>query len=292
MKYLKKFENHTQYEEARQNLILPNVSLCAQENEVHYNPIVPPYQGFCKLTLNDSSVVELEGNGELTNKMTQDYKTSLVGVETGVLCTSIGVGVFSTFNELKNVKINNSVTSIDVAAFYGCVSLTNIDIPNSVTSIGTQCFDGCTNLSSITIGSGITSIGWCTFNNCNSLTSIVIPNSVISVDNAAFQYCTSLTSVTIGNSVTSIGAGTFSRCISLTEVTIPNSVTSIGESAFYNCSGLTSVTIEATTPPTLGGSPFSTSVSIIYVPAESVEAYKTANIWINYSSMIRPIPTT
>lgn len=39
MKYLKKFENHTEYEENRQNLILPNVSLCVAENEVHYNPI-------------------------------------------------------------------------------------------------------------------------------------------------------------------------------------------------------------------------------------------------------------
>ena len=45
MKYLKKFDTHTEYEEARQNLILPNVSLCAQENEVHYNPYVDPYNG-------------------------------------------------------------------------------------------------------------------------------------------------------------------------------------------------------------------------------------------------------
>ncbi len=44
MKYLKKFENHASYNEARQNLILPNVSLCAQENEVHYNPL-DPYNG-------------------------------------------------------------------------------------------------------------------------------------------------------------------------------------------------------------------------------------------------------
>ena len=44
-KYLKKFENHASYEENRQNLILPNVSLCAQENEVHYNPYVDPYNG-------------------------------------------------------------------------------------------------------------------------------------------------------------------------------------------------------------------------------------------------------
>jgi hypothetical protein len=42
MKYLKKFENHAAYAAAESGLILPNVSLCVQENEVHYNPIVPP----------------------------------------------------------------------------------------------------------------------------------------------------------------------------------------------------------------------------------------------------------
>ena len=49
MKYLKKFENHASYEEARQNLILPNVSLCKQENEVHYNP--DPYNGHAYVDL-------------------------------------------------------------------------------------------------------------------------------------------------------------------------------------------------------------------------------------------------
>jgi len=49
MKYLKKFENHTQYEGVRQNLILPNISLCAQENEVHYNP--DPYKGHAYVDL-------------------------------------------------------------------------------------------------------------------------------------------------------------------------------------------------------------------------------------------------
>ena len=43
--FLKKFDNHTEYEEARQNLILPNVSYCVNENEVHYNPFVDPYNG-------------------------------------------------------------------------------------------------------------------------------------------------------------------------------------------------------------------------------------------------------
>ena len=43
MKYLKKFENHAAYEAAESGLILPNVSLCVSENEVHYKP--DPYNG-------------------------------------------------------------------------------------------------------------------------------------------------------------------------------------------------------------------------------------------------------
>lgn len=41
MKHLKKFQNHTGYEAFTQteDFILPNVSYCFEENEVHYNPL-------------------------------------------------------------------------------------------------------------------------------------------------------------------------------------------------------------------------------------------------------------
>ena len=42
MKYIREFENHAAYEAAQSGLILPNVSLCVNENEVHYNPWVDP----------------------------------------------------------------------------------------------------------------------------------------------------------------------------------------------------------------------------------------------------------
>lgn len=42
--YLKKFDNHAAYEAAKSSLILPNVSLCVNENEVHYKPF-DPYNG-------------------------------------------------------------------------------------------------------------------------------------------------------------------------------------------------------------------------------------------------------
>jgi hypothetical protein len=43
-KYIKKFENHSAYESAESGLILPNVSFCVNENEVHYKPF-DPYSG-------------------------------------------------------------------------------------------------------------------------------------------------------------------------------------------------------------------------------------------------------
>lgn len=40
LKYIKEFANHTAYQSAESNLDKPNVSLCVQEDEVHYNPYV------------------------------------------------------------------------------------------------------------------------------------------------------------------------------------------------------------------------------------------------------------
>jgi hypothetical protein len=66
-------------------------------------------------------------------------------------------------------------------------------------------------------------------------------------------------------------------------------VTSIGEQAFLGCNSLTSITCEATTPPTLGGSNNHSTVTVVYVPEESVDAYKSANGWSYYADKIQPI---
>ena len=128
---------------------------------------------------------------------------------------------------------------------------------------------------------------------CSGLTSVTIPNSVTSISYNAFNDCTGLTSVTIGNSVTEIGSSAFIFCRGLTSVTIPNSVTSIGGFAFEYCRGLTSVTIQATTPPTLSDTNAfdDTNNCPIYVPAESVDAYKAATNWSALANRIQAIPT-
>ena len=88
--------------------------------------------------------------------------------------------------------------------------------------------------------------------------------------------------------VTTIGDWAFYNCVSLTSVTIPDSVTTIGDGAFAGCRSLTSVYCKATTPPAGGSSMFYNNASgrKIYVPMESVEAYKSAEYWKNYADAI------
>ena len=202
--------------------------------------------------------------------------------------TSIGESAFQGCSNLTSITIPNSVTSIETWAFRSCKGLTNITIPNSVTSIGRGAFDSCSSLTSINIPDKITSIESSVFSDCSNLTSVTIPDNVTSIGGYAFQRCSNLTSINIPDGVTSIGQGIFSYCSSLKSITIPDRVTAIGDFVFFNCSSLESIYCKPTTPPTLGANVFrqvSTSAKI-YVPAESVDAYKSATGWSDYKSII------
>ena len=214
--------------------------------------------------------------------------TSLMSITIPDSVTTIGDWAFYECTSLTNVSIPDSVTSIGYGAFYGCTSLTSITIPDSVTTIENSAFCACTILESITIPDGVTSIGSYAFERCTSLESITIPDGVTTIEDRTFWNCRSLTSITIPDGVTSIGDDAFYCCMSLTSITIPNSVTSIGNGAFQSCYSLTSVYCKPIAPPSLEGSMFSDNASgrKIYVPEESVEAYKSAPYWSDYADEI------
>lgn len=239
--------------------------------------------------------------------------------------TSIGDYTFSDCGSLTSCTIGSGVTSIGSGAFLGCGGLANITvssnnsvydsrsscngivntstnalilgckntvIPNTVTSISGSAFYGCTSLTSIEIPNNVTSIGNNVFAGCSGMTSCILSNGLTSISDYTFYECISLTNIDIPSGVTRIGGQAFQKCVGLTSVTISSNVTNIGGFAFYNCSGLTSVTVEATTPPTLGGNYVfdNTNNCPIYVPAASVNSYKTANRWSTYASRIQAIP--
>lgn len=151
------------------------------------------------------------------------------------------------------------------------------------------------------IGDCVKQIGGCCEDfipNARNLTSLTIGHNVEIIEDNAFYSCVSLSSIFIPNSVKKIGANAF-RSINA-DITIGTGVTFIGSAAFAYADRPHSITILATTPPTLdtsGGSrfyPFDYTNNIpIYVPAESVNAYKSADVWRNYyASRIQAIPNS
>lgn len=84
------------------------------------------YQGFVRLTLDDDSIVELEGSEVLTGSLIEPYCENMISAEIGSKATSIGGGAFENCSGLTSVTISNSVTSIGDCAFRNCRNLISI----------------------------------------------------------------------------------------------------------------------------------------------------------------------
>ena len=198
------------------------------------------------------------------------------------------------------ITFEGYVTTIGDYAFNECTMLTSMTIPNYVKEIGQAAFRSCHSLTFITIPDGVTTIGYYAFTDCTSLKLFSGKNAsndgrclIINGELKSFAPA-GLTQYSIPLGVTSINYGAFHGCTNLTSVVISEDVTTIEDWAFYYCTSLTSVYCYATTPPSLGVHVFDHATSgnyeiircNIYVPAKSVEAYKTALYWKNHASYI------
>ena len=166
-------------------------------------------------------------------------------------------------------------------------------------------------ISSLTIGEGVTRIGDYAFMLCSFVTKVVIPESVISMGDWAFWGCSALITVSfehesqlkiiqgsyekiyVGHSPNGYNryyrSGGFRGLANLTTFDASNcsQIESIEPSAFYHCSKLQSVKVGTMIPPTCGIDAFSelNSYTILTVPKESIEAYKQANEWKNFTNI-------
>ncbi len=221
------------------------------------------------------------------------------------------------------IKFDATLTSIGGEAFYGNEALKRVVLPESVTTIGDWVFSGCSYLLEAGIPKRVKAIGDMAFAYCNQLQEVVIPQSVATIGDSAFCGCSGLkriagkfataderclvinnvlvqfapkgcTSYVIPDGISTIEHDAFYESLSLRSVTIPSSVKKIGDCAFYYCESLKEVYCKSVTPPTLGTAVFDNYDSEgdepigckIYVPAESVEAYKSAKNWDRYKGYI------
>ena len=211
MKYLKKFENHTEYETYINGggVALPNVSLCEQENEVHYNPYVHDYsEDYLTFVAKESGTFQLSINavnyslddGETWTELAAGTASPTVTTGSKIMWkgtmtpSSEGIGKFSStanFDVQGNVmsllfgdnyKGQTSLTGKDYAfykLFYNnkkMISAENLSLPATTLAEGCyyQMFQGCISLTTAPELPAMTLTNHCyryMFYGCTSLTT-------------------------------------------------------------------------------------------------------------------------
>lgn len=225
--------------------------------------------------------------------------------------------------------IGEGIVKIEGSAFADLTGITEVTLPQSIEYIYSNAFNGCTSLSSITVPDKYVEGGYYIFNNTawyNSQpdnSALYIGKHLISVKgnvetldispsaeyiglgkivrNGTVKY------LTIPDSIETIPDSFAAATSKLETVTIGSGVTRIGSWAFgANYNHLKTVTIAAPTPPEfygttyrdlgvlvfdyVSGSDYVFDPNLkIYVPSASLNAYKTADGWSRYASIIYPI---
>ena len=246
------------------------------------------------------SLLEIEENSQLETigdyAFTQCYS---LGGDLLIPNTVTNIGDYAFYNDAitsLEIEENSQLETIGDYAFTQCYNLAgDLIIPATVTSIGNYAFHSCTLLTSINIPASVTFIGERVFNWDSNITSITVDEENTIYDsrnncNAIIETSTNTLvagckETIIPNTVTSIGLAAFGGQEYITDIEIPNSVTSIAGEAFSGCYSLTNVYCYAEDVPETGVSAFFSVPSnmVVYVPAQSVDAYQAVFPWNNFT---------
>ena len=184
------------------------------------------------------------------------------------------------------------------------ITIKSIFIPKTIQVVNMRALSDCPHLCSIVVDEEnpyldsrndcnaiVTSKDWVSPANtliagCQTTT---IPNSVTEIGDYAFYRCDSLKHMTVPNGVTTINNGAFSECSSLSSIKLPESLTQLTQQwIFSECTSLKEVFFFAKTPPYIAYGMFRGITPTIYVPKESLDAYKNALYWQDFD--IQAIP--
>lgn len=292
-KYLKLFETHSDYTAftATTEFILPNVSHCINENDVHYNPL--PCEETSVYEVIDAPTYPSTVDGDLTSfEMTIDYRrtdtdtaciqtvtegTDIVTVEIGANPSTTSVRTVSGTVDYHGNEIEYSITQTQsVAKVTAKFNITSTSSPTRIAS-GTTSFtkieiDG-VEQPSITTGYTFSTSGE---------HEIIYYLTGTEIGDWAFEGCGNIKSLILSDNITKIGSYCFYGCGSLTTINIPKSLSRIMQQAFKYCASLNVITSSAITAPIINSNTFQNvkSNGTLYVPQEST-GY---NVWMNTSN--------
>ncbi|MDC7286271.1 leucine-rich repeat domain-containing protein [Blautia schinkii] len=204
----------------------------------------------------DNSIVKQDGIRYEYQPASKDYAVIeadknlegdivISGTIKGKKVTFIDLKAFSACENIRSVKLPDTIKTIKDYAFSECTSLEQVYFSASLTSIGGFAFDKCTALKQVNFPVSLKTIGERAFGMCSSLEQVDLPSSLTSIGNNAFIW-SGLKSVTIPASVKTIGKSAFARCEKLEEIHFSKGLTEIPDSLCTGCYNLSKVTLPDT----------------------------------------------
>ena len=167
---------------------------------------------------------------------------------------------FSNNNNIRSIRIANSVKSISegafafnsalmeveweseecdykgrVSIFEGCNSLSSISFSNNIKQIPNYLAKDCQGLKELTIPASTEKIGKDAFSNCFNLEKVYFNATNCKFDGVVFNNDTLLNEVIVGKNVKTIPDNFLNSCFNINGISIPETVVSIGEKAFKDC---------------------------------------------------------
>lgn len=198
------------------------------------------------------------------------YKNNIEGIP-GYSCNTIKA-IINPISERYNVPCNCSMT-LTRDEYIDKVETVYMITTKEITDLEPGCFSGLT-----------------------SVTSITLDQSDIETIPASCYRGSGILADFLPNSIIEIGMNAYSGCTQLSEIRIGSNIEEIKTRAFAGCTSLTAITINAIEPPIITATTFPKNGTeytnfTIYVPAESVETYKTYDeVWQGLADKIQAIP--
>lgn len=226
----------------------------------------------------------------------------------------IANSAFCMSRRLKTIKFPVSLKTIDSNAFLRIDDLQLIELPPALETLGTSAFAECTKaegeiilpstlkklsnksfyytrISKLEIPGTIPSIPTDVARYCVNLRTIILHEGTTVIYGGAFN-TTAISSIVIPNSITRIRESVFQGCSLLKSITLGSGLKTIDTQVFYKLTGISEINVLAVTPPTVTNYPnYPAFTDQVYssckvnVPAESIEAYKAAEVWKNFTSL-------
>lgn len=310
-KYLKRFNNHSQYEEYKEStaLVRPSVSQCVADDDVHYYPEFHfPYEEYVE-QFEDPIVWETCCNNwgdfyeiDVTTITTPNGEGSTV--KTTMVKKMVSMLNATKLSELvlwTSVTTEESSEIVESATTATTINKTPIGITlkqiQAITSFG-EVFNNkdrngsvplIKKFNELQLFTGLTTIA--SAFRFQELETVILPPNLKELSPYAFNWCDKLTNLVINEGCERISIGALWECRTLEVIKIPSTVTQIdglviqitGHRYGYN------VLLLPTTPPTYNGdTSYTYKLLNLYVPDESLETYKANEKWSVFADKFKP----